>query len=565
MSRRAEADPRETTIPASIEAALRRVRAVTAVLVAVRLLTTHALGPVVAGVLVAGFVSINAVSCIAQRQASRLRVTLGVVQLLVDMLVVLVVTYLLRTTAGSADWAVLVLPVMEGAIRFQVRGALASWSALALGYAGWTLGLDHTLSVSTVAQQLVVVLILALPSGVFAEHLASEIAAHRRGRREAERRGGLLRAAALSGRKSTRLDVDEILGVLRDTVGDMGFADPQVFELTGEAPLTLMARPVRQSKDVLAIPPGDERLIAADQARNAGTTTMLSGAGTEEPPRRGHTRTAARLAVSTLFAVPVATVETGTIVLTARWPGPGLPPASQAESLDLFAAQAGASLRNAQVFGELQELKDRLAHEASHDALTDLPNRRRFHEQLERMCGRGRVGDALGVLFLDLDGFKQVNDRFGHDTGNALLVAVAGRLRSCVRPGDIVARMGGDEFTILLTRLDNPAPAVEVADRICAELAEPFLLDAQSVRISTSIGIALAPADVADPGDLVRRADVAMYRAKSHGKAGWAMDPVSLQLLGAVPQSVSPAIPSDPIAPTAPVSPSDGLAPAGGG
>ena len=127
---------------------------------------------------------------------------------------------------------------------------------------------------------------------------------------------------------------------------------------------------------------------------------------------------------------------------------------------------------------ELQTLKDRLAHEASHDALTELPNRRRFHEELERMCGRGRADDSIAVLFLDLDGFKDVNDQFGHDVGNELLVEVAARLRSCVRPGDIVARMGGDEFTIMLTRIDNPAPAIEVADRICAILTEQFILDA---------------------------------------------------------------------------------------
>jgi diguanylate cyclase (GGDEF)-like protein len=184
------------------------------------------------------------------------------------------------------------------------------------------------------------------------------------------------------------------------------------------------------------------------------------------------------------------------------------------------------------VHRELQALKDRLAHEASHDALTELPNRRRFTEQLERMCGRGRAGDLVSVLFLDLDGFKDVNDRFGHDIGNDLLVAVATRLRSCVRPGDVVARMGGDEFTILLTRLESPAPAVEVAERICAVLTEPFELAGAEVRISTSIGIAITAADNADPADLVRRADVAMYRAKSQGKAGWAMDPSSLEPAG---------------------------------
>jgi diguanylate cyclase (GGDEF)-like protein len=109
---------------------------------------------------------------------------------------------------------------------------------------------------------------------------------------------------------------------------------------------------------------------------------------------------------------------------------------------------------------------------------------------------------------------------------------VAKRLGSCVRPGDIVARMGGDEFTILLTRLESAAPAVEVAERICTMLGDPIRLGQHEVSISTSIGIAVAAADRADPGDLLRRADVAMYRAKSQGKAGWAMDPSSLEPAG---------------------------------
>ena len=230
-----------------------------------------------------------------------------------------------------------------------------------------------------------------------------------------------------------------------------------------------------------------------------------------------------------LVAVPVAIGDDGVVMIVARWPHPGHPPASQCEGLELCAAQAGASLRNAQVHQDLEALKDQLAHEAAHDALTGLANPRRFHERLERVCGRGRPGELLAVLFLDLDGLKAVNDRYGHDIGNKLLVAVATRLRNAARFGDLVARMGGDEFTIMLTRLDSAGPAAEVAERICAILTEPFLLDDHTIRISTSIGIAVAAADRADPSDLVRRADVAMYQAKRQGKARWAWDPAHLQ------------------------------------
>jgi diguanylate cyclase (GGDEF)-like protein len=523
--------------PVSIEAALRRVRLLAGALILVRFLTTGSLPNFEAIALVCAFWSVNIVSFVAQRQPARRRAILGVVQLLADTAIVLLVVRAQHgeTGADSADWAVLVLPVIEGAIRFQIPGAIASWLVLAAGYVGMNMAAEPSLAMSTIAQRLTVVFLVALPSGFLAEHLVAEIAAHRRQKEEAERRSSLLRAAALGGQRSSRLDVDEILDVLRNTIAEMGFANAEVFELFGADPPTLSARPVRQSKDLLAIPPGDPRLLAAAAARAANKPTVWPpGAGRAPVTRRERRHANSDQApISMLFALPIATTaDDGFVVVTARWPGPGSPPESQTESLELFAAQAGASLTNAQTHKELTALKDRLAHEASHDALTELPNRRRFTEQLENMSSRGRAGDQISVLFLDLDGFKDVNDRFGHDVGNELLVAVAARLRTCVRPGDVVARMGGDEFTIMLTRLESIAPAVEVAERICQMLTEPFTLSVGDVRISTSIGIAVAGADGADPGDLLRRADVAMYRAKSQGKAGWAMDPSSLEPAG---------------------------------
>ncbi len=181
-----------------------------------------------------------------------------------------------------------------------------------------------------------------------------------------------------------------------------------------------------------------------------------------------------------LFALPIPMIDHQFVVLTSRWDGTATdagarPSAAQVEVLELFAAQAGASLHNAQVHQGLEELKDRLDHEASHDSLTNLANRRRFTDELQRVTRRGRPGDLIGVLFLDLDGFKVVNDRYGHEVGNDLLIAVASRLRSCVRPGDLVARLGGDEFTIMLTRLESVAPAASIATRIC-ELLERAVL-----------------------------------------------------------------------------------------
>ncbi len=162
-----------------------------------------------------------------------------------------------------------------------------------------------------------------------------------------------------------------------------------------------------------------------------------------------------------------------------------------------------------------------LVHDAFHDALTSLPNRSLFSDLLARSIGRAhrREDYAFAVLFLDMDRFKLVNDSLGHMIGDQLLIAVARRLERCVRPGDTVARLGGDEFTILLDDIDDVSDATRVADRIQRELGMPFTLKGQEVFTSASIGIALSETGYERPDDLLRDADLAMYRAKALGKA----------------------------------------------
>jgi diguanylate cyclase (GGDEF)-like protein/PAS domain S-box-containing protein len=169
----------------------------------------------------------------------------------------------------------------------------------------------------------------------------------------------------------------------------------------------------------------------------------------------------------------------------------------------------------------LRESQERLAHDALHDALTGLPNRILFMERLEaRIAGEHRRREELfGVLFLDLDRFKIVNDSLGHLAGDLLLTAIARRLELCLRPGDIVARLGGDEFTVLLHHLDHEQDAIRIADRIAHSLSAPFNLNGHDVFTSASIGIALSSTGYRAAEDCLRDADTAMYRAKSAGKA----------------------------------------------
>ncbi len=157
-------------------------------------------------------------------------------------------------------------------------------------------------------------------------------------------------------------------------------------------------------------------------------------------------------------------------------------------------------------------------HLAYHDPLTGLPNRLMFVDHLARAIERAAAhGNALAVLFLDLDRFKFVNDTLGHEAGDRLLNTMAERLRGCVRADDCVARLGGDEFTVLLEHLPRPGVAASIAQNICRTLSAPLTIDGQEIVVSVSIGISVHPADGDDVSTLLRHADTAMYRAKQDG------------------------------------------------
>jgi diguanylate cyclase (GGDEF)-like protein len=156
----------------------------------------------------------------------------------------------------------------------------------------------------------------------------------------------------------------------------------------------------------------------------------------------------------------------------------------------------------------------RLRHLAGHDALTGVANRTEFRDRLAEALAIGERD--LAVAFCDLDGFKAVNDTFGHQRGDTVLVEVADRLRSSLRVGDELARMGGDEFTALLRNVADPTGADHVVDRLLDALREPFVVDGQEVRLGISIGVALA-GDQATADSLLTRADEALYAVKRRG------------------------------------------------
>jgi diguanylate cyclase (GGDEF)-like protein len=170
---------------------------------------------------------------------------------------------------------------------------------------------------------------------------------------------------------------------------------------------------------------------------------------------------------------------------------------------------------------ELEESREHFRHAAFHDALTGLPNRSLFTDHLRIALRRAHQNEQylFGVLFLDLDRFKNINDSLGHPCGDELLILVARRLESCIRQTDMVARFGGDEFAILLDAIQDSSDAMRIAEKVQQVISAPFRLSTHEAITTASIGVALSTSGYAEAEDIIRDADTAMYRAKDRGKA----------------------------------------------
>ena len=167
---------------------------------------------------------------------------------------------------------------------------------------------------------------------------------------------------------------------------------------------------------------------------------------------------------------------------------------------------------------ERRRADEKIAHLAHYDALTDLPNRVLFREQIERELQRNSRGGQFALLYIDVDEFKGINDSLGHHVGDELLKAVAGRIRSCIRESDLVARLGGDEFAVIQTDVANVEDVVEFVTRIHEAIRQPYECLGHRLTTDASIGIAMAPQDGTDLDQLIKNADLAMYGAKADGR-----------------------------------------------
>lgn len=170
----------------------------------------------------------------------------------------------------------------------------------------------------------------------------------------------------------------------------------------------------------------------------------------------------------------------------------------------------------------LKKSNEQITNLAYHDSLTGLPNRILFYDRLNQAIAKARRGGlSIATLYLDLDGFKQINDSLGHSAGDALLCEAATRIVNCVRDSDTVARMGGDEFTVILCNTQSPETTGLVASKIIDVLSQPFTINGKTCSVSASIGVAVYPTHGKTAEQLIKIADAAMYLAKNNGKNGY--------------------------------------------
>ncbi len=376
-------------------------------------------------------------------------------------------------------------------------------------------GLENTTS-ATVAVRLGGLALVAFVASFLSRELLRQMREHGEARTESESRAGLLAMVASASRSMSTLDPEQVLGIVVESSLQMGFDGAEICLFDEATHTWRVAQHRGLNADYGSVEP-IEAGVAGLVHRRRETVVLDNYSGWP-----GGLRQVRDAGFRFMIASPVwcGGELVGALVagsLARRTPRP-----HEVECLDLLAAQAGAALNNARLFSERRAFEARLEHQAFHDGLTNLPNRALFLDRLEQALARTRRdGDAVGVLFMDLDRFKMVNDSLGHDVGDELLAAVARRLIVCLRPGDTLARYGGDEFTVLLERLRSDADAIEVAERLLRSLSEPFVLQERQVFVSASIGVSFAKQPLSEDGDPLREADLAMYRAKERGKGRW--------------------------------------------
>jgi diguanylate cyclase (GGDEF)-like protein len=439
-----------------------------------------------------------------------------VVQVVVDTVLSAWVVAVGAPAAGldAVIWPLLLMPVAEAAMRFRIGGAIATMIG---GIVTVHLLAGPRLSPRDIAEQ-VVLLGVALAIGLISEVLAARLAALSRARRETSEHAALLTAVATAARKVTALDPQRVLEAVTEAALELGFDMAEICVLTDDG---ATIAPVVQRGWPPHHPPSSQPADSgvAGQAVGRGQLVVVPDYQSWEHALDVHLSTGiARSAAS----APIRDGDRVVAVLTVANHAPRDLTSYERDCLELLATQAGVALQNAHAYVEGQVQRAELQRRVVRDPLTGVANREHAMRVLEERCGRTATGaEPPTVLFVDLDDLKAVNDTHGHRAGDEIIRAVASRMTDAVRPEDVVARIGGDEFLVILATAPEDAGAI--AERILDAVRCPVELDDRlSLTPSISIGAATRGPDESI-GGLLSRADAAMYRAKDDPTGSFAL------------------------------------------
>jgi diguanylate cyclase (GGDEF)-like protein len=440
------------------------------------------------------------------------------VELVADSIAVLAVIGLFSFDGTSELWTLLLVPIIEGALRAQMRGAVLTWATTGAVYAVREVlaaaHYDRDFHLESLTYQLGVLLLVASVTGKLATNFAASSAQHERARADSERRAELLGLVAAASRRLAALNAEQLLEGVVDAAAAFGFEGVELCTYDEAAATWLVShrRGVQADGDDASLP-FDAAVPNAVLARQA--TVLLHDDGQSGAYSPGAAWWAAGF--HSVVATPIRSGPSVTAALVTSTKRDGAVAAPEIECLELLAAQAGVGLANVR-------LLNRTRHQALHDSLTGLPNQLLFEDRVaQALTQASRNGTQVALLFTDLDRFKKINDNLGHDFGNELLRQVAGRLLGAVRAGDTVARMGGDEFTLLLPGLANDKDVQQVAGKVVEAMRTPFVIGDHQLFVSGSVGIAVYPSDGLRYESLLKHADIAMYRAKAAGGNSYAL------------------------------------------
>lgn len=511
---------------AMADRAIRRVRLLVALMIASQFFLdggrfeVEALGlsrPQLLVLACGGLGAVNLLSLSASKNPTRYR-RIDLIELAADTGLVIVLTT--ATGGGGIGWVLIALPIVEAAVRFRLAGALMHWmgmAAMTLTLRLWVLDRSSAPvseiidELETVLDQLGVLLLVAIPGAYLAEQLVTDVALQRRATDDALERGRLLEQVAQVGQRINRIGT-ELFDTLVEAVVELGYGAADVhLQLPNGTWKTL----AHHGEDIALPEPG-----AAGSGLRDEDLDLLSVIVDQDDPDLAEFVPLAGAGLRSVARVSLSQDDETFIVLRAAERRGDDIGRGTVEALQLLCAQATVALQNNQLMTELRSMHDELEHQANHDALTGLPNRARFLSELKaQLAAATDPRRRHVVIFLDLNGFKAVNDTMGHDAGDVLLQQVAERLTTAVGGDGLLARLGGDEFTVLLEPLDSPDQARMHASKIHAALAEPFDLSGKQAAIAASVGMAY-PEPGVDESELLRRADAAMYAAKAAGGPG---------------------------------------------